>query len=48
LKKCSPSTRSGFCVPAPSFMIGTDEVFEAGNRASGSTTSNTDPHGPAR
>ena len=39
LKKCSPSTRSGFDVPAPSFMIGTDDVFEARNCASGSSAS---------
>ena len=39
LKKCRPSTRSGREVPAPSFMIGTDEVFEARNSASGSTSS---------
>ncbi len=39
LKKCRPSTRSGFDVPAPSFMIGTDDVFEARNSASGSTAS---------
>ena len=39
LKKCRPSTRSGREVPAPSFMIGTDEVFEARNSASGSTLS---------
>ena len=31
LKKCSPSTRSGRRVPAPSFMIGTEEVLEARN-----------------
>ena len=36
LKKCRPSTRSGCAVSAPSFMIGTDEVFEARNSASGS------------
>ena len=35
LKKCSPSTRSGFDVPAPSFMIGTEEVLDARNSASG-------------
>ena len=39
LKKCIPSTRSGFEVPAASFMIGTEEVFEARNSASGSTSS---------
>jgi hypothetical protein len=39
LKKCSPSTRSGWRVPAPSFMIGTDDVFEARNCASGSSSS---------
>ena len=39
LKKCSPSTRSGCRVPAPSFMIGTDDVFEARNSASGRTSS---------
>ena len=39
LKKCSPSTRSGFDVPAPSFMIGTDDVLEARNCASGRSSS---------
>ena len=39
LKKCSPSTRSGCDVSAPSFMIGTDDVFEARNCASGSSAS---------
>ena len=39
LKKCMPSTRPGCLVPAPSFMIGTDEVFEARNFASGSSSS---------
>jgi hypothetical protein len=39
LKKCSPSTRSGRRVPAPSFMIGTEEVLEARNSASGRTSS---------
>ena len=39
LKKCRPSTRSGCLVSAPSFMIGTDDVFEARNRASGSSAS---------
>ena len=31
LKKCMPITRPGCEVSAPSFMIGTDEVFEARN-----------------
>ena len=35
LKKCMPSTRSGFEVSAASFMIGTDEVVEARKSASG-------------
>ena len=35
LKKCMPSTRSGFEVSAASFMIGTEEVFDARNSASG-------------
>ena len=39
LKKCSPITLCGCEVPAPSFMIGTDEVFEARNCASGSSAS---------
>ena len=39
LKKCSPITLCGCVVPAPSFMIGTDEVFEARNCASGSSSS---------
>ena len=39
LKKCSPITLCGWVVPAPSFMIGTDEVFEARNCASGSSSS---------
>ncbi len=39
LKKCMPSTRPGCLVSAPSFMIGTDEVLEARNCASGSSSS---------
>ena len=39
LKKCRPMTRSGCQVSAPSFMIGTEDVFEARNSASGSTES---------
>ena len=39
LKKCRPITRPGWEVSAPSFMIGTDEVFEARNCASGSVAS---------
>jgi hypothetical protein len=39
LKKCRPMTRSGCRVSAPSFMIGTEDVFEARNSASGSTAS---------
>ena len=39
LKKCRPITRPGCEVSAPSFMIGTDEVFEARNCASGSVAS---------
>ena len=39
LKKCSPITLCGCDVSAPSFMIGTDEVFEARNCASGSSAS---------
>jgi hypothetical protein len=39
LKKCSPMTLCGCEVPAPSFMIGTDDVLEARNCASGSSLS---------
>ena len=39
LKKCMPSTRSGFEVSAASFMIGTDEVLEARKSASGRISS---------
>ena len=39
LKKCRPMTLWGCDVSAPSFMIGTEEVFEARNCASGSRES---------
>ena len=39
LKKCRPITRPGCDVSAPSFMIGTDDVFEARNWASGRISS---------
>ena len=39
LKKCRPITRPGCEVSAPSFMIGTDDVFEARNCASGRISS---------
>jgi hypothetical protein len=41
LKKCSPSTRCGCDVPAPSFMIGTEDVLLARKRASGSRRSSS-------
>ena len=39
LKKCSPITLCGCDVSAPSFMIGTEDVFEARKAASGSSSS---------
>ena len=39
LKKCSPITLCGCEVSAPSFMIGTEDVFDARNCASGSSSS---------
>ncbi len=39
LKKCRPMTLCGCEVSAPSFMIGTEEVFDARNCASGSSPS---------